>query len=585
MASVKLPFELFGRLADQRSVIVTVHVDDTPITSEKFQLGNGKRRREIAELWSKDDRLTRGDELDANDILHELDKLEQEAFEAIRNQEKEDSAKKGLTEVSNYVDDAAFVELAWNEEKGGVDFIIFYREDRIAERADSYDVPGGTLVPPAMCPGIVTPHSGHPGAVFVPTKCDASGEDEAAVRRDVAEFIARYVELPGGTLQIAIEYVFLTWVYDRFDEVSYLGFRTADVGRGKSRALETVGSLCYRPLMVGGGSTAAATLRMLDTFAGTLLGDEFDHNANSELAGELTRIINQGFQRNRPIVRCDGENNEPRPFRCFGPKIFALRGQFGDDASESRMITIRMEQRTRQDIPISLPRREFESRALAIRNRLLSWRFTHWDQIKVNPDLADPELEDRANQIGLPLLSVAKDQGSRQRIVEALRGQQQEVAETRLDSLEGQVLEAAFSISHVGGTVRPKAVAEEVNRRIADSLGLSDVSQLKKPIGARKVGHILRKGLELAGHRDGQGWVYELSESRVTQLAQRYAIPILEQRARRTDVHCPEENQLFSSENADSCTSERHVRSAGQPDGCRESHDDGDGGGRETVCI
>ena len=62
-----------------------------------------------------------------------------------------------------------------------------------------------------------------------------------------------------------------------------------------------------------------------------VIADEFDQVQNSELGGEINRIINQGFQSRRPLVKCDGENNAPRPFKCFGPKIFALRSKLGPD--------------------------------------------------------------------------------------------------------------------------------------------------------------------------------------------------------------------------------------------------------------
>lgn len=195
-----------------------------------------------------------------------------------------------------------------------------------------------------------------PGSVFVPTGFDVSGLDEDQLRSDIADFINRYVELPENMVEIAVNYVLLSWVFDKFDELPYLAFRSAHAGRGKSRALEIVGSLCYRPIVYGGGSTAAATIRLLNLFGGTLIADEFDQRNNSDLAAELTKIINQGFQENRPLLRCEGDKNTPKPCHVYGPKAFALRKGFADDASETRRISIRMTQRSRDDIPLSLPR-------------------------------------------------------------------------------------------------------------------------------------------------------------------------------------------------------------------------------------
>ena len=211
---------------------------------------------------------------------------------------------------------------------------------------------------------------------------------------------------------------------------------------------------------------------MIDTFTGALLADEFDQGHNSELAADLNRILNQGFQKNRPLVKCDGESNTPRAFSCFGPRLFSLRSRLGDDATESMTISIRMAQRTRDDIPLNLPRERFDSEALALRNRLLAWRFANIGRIKLDPFLADPELEDRANQIGLPLLAVARTDETRRRIVDALKAQQGDVAADRADSLAGEVFTAILALACPGETVRPGDAAMEVNRRRAEQAGI-----------------------------------------------------------------------------------------------------------------
>ncbi len=241
---------------------------------------------------------------------------------------------------------------------------------------------------PAICKGVVTPGGSVQGTVWVPMGWDETGVDEAMLRASVRAFVHRYVELSDAKVCIVVEYIFLTWVHDGLDELPYLAFRTTDFGRGKSRALETGGALCYRPIFCGGGSTAAATLRLSDVFGGTLVADEYGQR-ETELAAELTRILNQGFQGNRPLVKCDGESNTPRPFRCFSPKRFALRKGFADDATETGTLSIRMQQRTRDDIPIHPPRARFDREALALRNRLPAWRFANLGRITIDPALAD----------------------------------------------------------------------------------------------------------------------------------------------------------------------------------------------------
>ena len=58
---------------------------------------------------------------------------------------------------------------------------------------------------------------------------------------------------------------------------------------------------------------------------------------------------------------------------------------------------------------LNLPRERFDQEAQAMRNKLLAWRFAVLGKVKLNPGFADRTLEDRLNQIGLPLLAVARD--------------------------------------------------------------------------------------------------------------------------------------------------------------------------------
>ena len=366
-----------------------------------------------------------------------------------------------------------------------------------------------------------------PGNVLLPTYADPDGEDVGQLRRDIALFINRYVELPPGGTTIGTEYVLLSWMYDAFDELPYIAYRTSFAGRGKSRALEAVGSICYRPMFVGGGSTAAATLRIIDIFQGTLVCDEFDQNAQTELAADLNRILNQGFQRNRPLIKCDGESMAPRPFKCYGPKIFALRKRLGDDATESRTISIWMEKRTRDNIPLNLPRAQFDHEALALRNKLLAWRFANHGRIRIDPGLADPSLEDRANQIAIPLLSVAESGAARAVIVAALKEQQAGVAADRGDTTVGQVVAVILDIYAPGQLVRPRTVCEEVNNRRASDLG-KDVDQLGRlAVTPHRVGKIIRVELELPrAPKDKTGARYLLTRERAEELAQRYGGPL-----------------------------------------------------------
>ena len=555
----ELPFSIDVQLAERGQALFCAMLDGQAITSERYSPGDGTRRRRTAKEWAANARLCNGSEVAESAIVSALDEAEQAALSKRAEIENEaaDAEDVEPIECASYADDGLIVELGWNRKRGSADFIIYSREQDKPSRAAEINTSIGLIIPPSICTGIVTPGGDVPGNIYLPTYADEAGHDEPALRAALAAFINRYVELPGASVEIAVVYVLLSWVFGEFDEMAYLGFRTADVGRGKSRALETVGALCYRPIFAGGGSSAPALLRLIDIYGGTLCCDEFDAGHDTELASAITRILNQGFQRGRPLVKCDGESNAPRPFRCFGPKVFALRKQLGDDATESRTLFIQMQQRTRADIPLSLPRRQFDAEALALRNKLLAWRFANVGKITIDPTLADPGLEDRSNQIGLPLLAVARSKHVRARIVVALREQQGTIAQDRADTLAGEVFRAILGIAEPGDVIHPGEVAAAVNQARADADSTEPDKLGKRAVDSRKIGWVLRGDLELprdSRARDRLGARYCLDAGRVDQLAKRFGGPppgssTTSQRHVTQERHT--ENALFDSAKAE----------------------------------
>jgi hypothetical protein len=185
-----------------------------------------------------------------------------------------------------------------------------------------------------------------------------------------------------------------------------------EYGSGKTRALLTIGSLCYKGFFASGASTVSPLFHTLDAFRGTLLLDEADFRFSDERA-EIVKILNNGNVRGFPVLRTMMNRQRefnPQAFQVFGPKIIASRGSYDDKALESRLITEEMGARQlRTDIPINLPD-SFSEEALELRNKLLLYRFHRRYEVKLDESLIDQRLEPRQNQILLPLLSVVSDE-------------------------------------------------------------------------------------------------------------------------------------------------------------------------------
>lgn len=384
---------------------------------------------------------------------------------------------------------------------------------------------GGLVVkPPAEFTDLCTTGFGQRSGAVLLSSAPKEYGDDARLLEDVRSFIHRYIELSPKYEIIATYYVLFTWLYDRFDELPYLRFRNPEFGRGKSRALETVGSICYRPVFVAGGSSAAATRRIVDAFRGTLVADEQDSRGDTDLTSTMAKILNQGFQRGRPLIYCEGDGDSwrPRKFEIFGPKILATRGRLGDDATESRCLTIQIEQRTREDVPRNLPRHQFDTESLALRNKLLLWRFRNWHAVELDERLAVEGIEDRSNQIAVPLLSIVRDASARATIVSLLRGVQREIQTQKADSWAGQIVEyLAYQWTESADEVPVKNVTLHLNGLTAEAQDIA-VDKLRRPLTSQKVGRIVREELGLGTVRRGGIYQIQFSAERFAALQLRF---------------------------------------------------------------
>jgi len=312
--------------------------------------------------------------------------------------------------------------------------------------------------------------------------------------------------------------VLLSWLYDAFRELPYLRFR-GDYGTGKTRALIAIGSIAYKPFFASGASTVSPIFHTLDTFKGTLVFDEADFRFSDEKA-ELVKILNNGNVSGFPVLRTQitvKKEFEPRAFHVFGPKIVGMRGRYDDRALESRFLSIDMEASLSGNIPINLPD-EHEAEALALRNKLLSFRLRERATVRLDDTLAVTELEPRMNQILLPLLSVVPEGQHRDAIVRYAERSQARTLEDRGDTVEGQMLAIVQSVTRDRNGA-PVAIAD-----IAEAFRAAHASEYERPISNRYVGSVLRR-LGLAPYKSHGTYVLAAEgNERLLALYRRFGI-------------------------------------------------------------
>lgn len=421
-----------------------------------------------------------------------------------------DTQRKDRSVASLVQEDGTIIEMVLDASQSRTAFLA-HLDGNVTERSEITSPLHGRMVPFAATNNLLV----H-GVILFPSEASPY-EADSQLLDDIRAFIHRYADLSEAFEAIASHFVLLTWVYDAFNEVPYLRFK-GDFGTGKSRCLQTIGSICYKPMFVSGASTISPMFRIIDSFRGTLILDESDFRFSDEKA-EIVKILNNGNAAGFPVLRTEVTPNKefnPRAFEVFGPKIIASRSSFDDPALESRCLTESLSgKRPRSDIPVSLPE-SFQREALDLRNKLLTFRFRN--RPSIGKQYADVVLtEARMAQIIAPLLAVAGAAEERERIRAFAEQQTMVINAERESSLEAQILDIMSSMRREGAPWNVKDIAA----LFADRYG----SDYYRTVSPRWMGAQLRRRLSLIPVKSNGNFVVpKTAESHVETLCERYGV-------------------------------------------------------------
>jgi len=347
------------------------------------------------------------------------------------------------------------------------------------------------------------------------------------LRKRIQTFIRKYLDVPQTYERLASYYVMFTWLYDCFRTLPYLR-ALGDSGTGKSRFLDVIGRICYRPTITMGATTTSPIFRLLDRYRGTLILDEADFS-QSDTTADIIKIINVGFTAGTPVLRSgsDRENFEPEAFSVYGPKILSTRKMFQDDATEKRCLTHKTgNPTTRSDIPLHLEA-NFHAEALELRNLLLTYRLKNWQpEILVDEKMIDRvAVEPRLNQVILGLITMVDDPDLRDDIKKLVKDYNAELIGERSMTLTAQVLRALVEAQcgGAGGTgidgepywdLTVKRLTMLVNRLIDDENESDDEPpnaedqkkfKMHRDVGNKRIASICRTDLQLTVKRTTWG--------------------------------------------------------------------------------
>lgn len=264
----------------------------------------------------------------------------------------------------------------------------------------------------------------------------------------IEQHLRTYIDIPALDLEMAVYYILFTWFYKKVNTVPYLRV-IGDTGKGKSRISTVIADLCFLPITAEGASTPAGILRYKEKWHGTLKMDEADLKEGG-FANELVKYINLGFERGKFFIKNDAADMSKQEFfDPFGPKVFAMREPFKDNATEGRVLSITARETTRKDIPILLPA-HYETEVSRLQGMIARFVLEHWGDVDPERmiDCTDLPIEPRLKQLMMPLslvLQVLPD--GKDRFLTYMHRRQQDVKQTRAESYEGMLLNYAYALA------------------------------------------------------------------------------------------------------------------------------------------
>jgi hypothetical protein len=184
---------------------------------------------------------------------------------------------------------------------------------------------------------------------------------------------------------------------------------------GKSRLLDLLAATSCNAVVTMDISTAALFRRISESDPPTLLMDEADaifssRKVNRDHAEELRGLINAGFGRGRPTLRCVGPQQAVTAFDTFCMIALAGIGDFAPDTVKDRAISITLRRRAAGERVQPFRARRDAPAFAELAADLACWLTPLLDQVgAAEPDMP---VEDREADTWEPLIALADAAGA-----------------------------------------------------------------------------------------------------------------------------------------------------------------------------
>jgi Protein of unknown function (DUF3631) len=220
---------------------------------------------------------------------------------------------------------------------------------------------------------------------------------------ELVSLFKRYLVLPEHGYVLLALWTVLTFVFDSFDICPLLAVVSPTKRCGKTRVLEVLSIVAYRPT-ASSNISSSSVYRTIDRWHPTLLVDEYDTIRENE---ELRGIFNSGHTRRLAyVIRNVGDEHEPKRFSTWGCKALALIGR-APETIEDRSLLLPMRRKTRGEKVERLRTERLFVQLRELRERLFRWAKDNADALRLAEPAIPDGLYDRAADNWTPIFAVA----------------------------------------------------------------------------------------------------------------------------------------------------------------------------------
>ncbi|HEX5050417.1 MAG TPA: DUF3631 domain-containing protein [Planctomycetota bacterium] len=230
---------------------------------------------------------------------------------------------------------------------------------------------------------------------------------------ELTNALTRFVVLPEHGAAILALWILHTFLFDVFEFTPRLLITSPSMRCGKSRLLRLISALVSRPLACE-GITGPALFRSIEAYRPTMLIDEADTMLRGKDTNEVLRgVINAGHQRGGRVIRCVGDDSEPKTFEVFAPVAIAMIGK-PPGTVEDRSIPITMRRRMPgETVERFEPGRSLREQFMPLVQKCVRWARDHRLSLSGSRPSVPSGVDDRAADCWFSLLAIADVAGGR----------------------------------------------------------------------------------------------------------------------------------------------------------------------------